>query len=165
MNARKPSFEEFTDLYYRPVYWHIRRSVVDHGNAEDILQETFIKAYRHWWQLRDPSAARAWIYRIATNEVNRWIRKNYRSAESPELTEDLTAALESGGFVDMAKAEAVALQKGMLRLSPLQKTVFSLRYFDDLDYDEISRITGSNVNTLKSSYNQAKNIIKQYVGQ
>lgn len=71
MKTERLSFEALTDRYYQAVYWYIRRSVVDHDNAEDIFQETFIKAFRHFWQLRDPDAAQAWIYRIATNEINR----------------------------------------------------------------------------------------------
>lgn len=163
MKGEKLSFEAFTDQYYQAVYWHIRRSVVDHASAQDILQETFLKAYRHFWQLRRPEAARAWIYRIASNEVNRWFRRNGRLQATEELTAAMEKELEQSDYVDCVQAEAVALQKGLLRLSPLQKKVFLLRYYDDLSYEEIAYITGSNVNTLKSSYNQAKNIIRQYV--
>lgn len=162
MNKEKLTFEAFTDRYYQSIYWYIRRSVVDHDDAQDILQETFIKAYRHFWQLRDLAAAGQWIYKIATNEVRRWMKKRSRSLSVP-IEEELVSELEASLGVDLVKAEAVALQKGMLELSPLQKEVFSMRYFDDLSYEQISYITGSKVETLKVSYHQAKKILMRYV--
>lgn len=161
MKAEKGTYEELVDRYYQAVYWYIRRIVADHDNAQDILQETFIKAYRHFWQLRSTQSARPWLYRIATNEINRWFRKHAHGTE--DLTESLAASLEDSPYVDYARVEAVALQRGLMQLSPLQRKVFTLKYFDDLDYEEIAFITGSSIGSLKVSYHQAKKIISQYV--
>jgi RNA polymerase sigma-70 factor (ECF subfamily) len=163
MEKERLTFETFTDRYYQKIYWFIRRSVVDHDDAQDILQESFMKAYRHFWQLRDPASAQAWIYRIATNEVSRWMKKKYGRAREEQITEALAATLAASEHVDLKNAEAVALQKGMLALSPLQKEVFSMRYFDDLNYEQIAYITGSKVETLKVSWSQAKKIMMEYV--
>lgn len=163
MEKERLTFENFTDRYYQKIYWFIRRSVVDHDDAQDILQEAFMKAYRHFWQLRDPDAAQAWIYRIAANEVSRWMKRKYGRAREEQITEALVSSLSASEHVDYGKAEAVALQKGMLALSPLQKEVFSMRYFDDLSYEQIAYITGSKVDTLKVCWSQAKKIMMKYV--
>lgn len=143
--------------YSEPLYRHIRRLVVSHEDAEDILQETFIKAFRKLWQLRDSSALKPWLYRIATNEVNRFFA-------SRKMTEGLEAALlerlEASEYVNMEDVEGRRLQQALLKLSPLQRTVFSLRYYDDMDYKDMAVVTGSKPETLKVVWHNAKKKIE-----
>ncbi len=74
MNGRHLSFADIVRMYQQPLYWYIRRVTIVHEDAEDILQETFMKAYKHLWQLRDPGALKPWLMRIATNELNRYFK-------------------------------------------------------------------------------------------
>jgi len=146
-------------MYQQPLYWYIRRVVLVHEDSEDILQETFIKAYRHLWMLRDDAALKPWLYRIATNEVNRYFKRHRE-----------TLALESIGELEFVTTDSVAPEKvsavissAMLEMTPLQREVFILKYYDDLDYDQISAITGSKKNTLMVSYHEAKKKIENEI--
>lgn len=163
MSRSAIDFDTLMDQYYQPIYWYIRHQVADHQDAQDILQETFIRAFRSFWKLRDQSLAQAWIYRIATNEINRWWKKKSRFATDEEMVQKILLSLEDPGYVDMSRKEAIAIHKGMTRLTPLQKEVFTLRYYDDLPYEEIAYITDSSIASLKTSYSAAKKIILQYV--
>lgn len=151
-------FSELVKEYSQPLYWHIRRIVVDHDDAEDVLQETLLRAYRKLWMLRDRNAIKPWLYRIATNEANRFLSKNYRSES---LQDDLSGKLEASEYVDYTQEAEIRLQKALLQLPTLQRTVFSLKYYDELDYGEIANITGSSEGSVKVSYHYAKEKVKQ----
>lgn len=159
MSKRGITFQDVVRTYQQPLYWYIRRIVLVHEDAEDILQETFIKAYRNLWSLRSEAALKAWLYRIATNEVNRYFRRHRDSLPIEEFR-----TVEPGGS-DAASADSVSkvISAAMLRMSPLQKEVFCLKYYDDMDYDDISRITGSNKNSLMVSYHEAKKKIEKEI--
>ena len=122
-------FKLLIDFFQQPIYWHIRRLVVSHEDAEDILQEVFIRVFRHLPQFREESSLGTWIYRIATNE----------------------------------NEMAVKFQQAILMLPEKQRVVFNLRYYDELEYEEISRITDTKVDTLKVNYHYAKEKIKEYM--
>lgn len=163
MKTDAKTFAAILDKYQEPLYWHIRRLVVSHEDAQDILQETLIKIYAKLWQLRDESALKPWLYRIATNEVNRFFKKNRSVLQTEGLSEEVADRLMEGEYVNYDELEGIKLQKAMMTLSPQQRTVFSLRYYDELDYEQISYITGSTVATLKVSYHNAKEKIKDYL--
>ena len=160
MSSERNTFETIVHKYSHPLYWYIRRIVVSHEDAQDILQETFIKAYRHLWQLRSGDRLKAWLYRIATNEAGRFLTKN-RSTE--QITAMLEEKLAAPQHIDNADEAEIKLQKALLKLSPQQKTVFCLRYYDEMDYRQIAKITGSKIETLKVSYHYAKEKIKKYL--
>lgn len=162
MRNTEQIFNSIVKEYQEPVYWYIRRMVVRHEDAQDILQDTFVRVYRHLWQLRDELAMRAWIYRIATGEVSRFFRKN-RLSVSEEISQALEADLEGAPYVDYTREAEIKLQKAILTLSPQQRTVFNLRYYDEMDYAEISSITGSAVGTLKVAYHNAREKIERYL--
>lgn len=152
------SFQHIVKVYQKPLYWYIRRLVLVHEDAEDILQETFLKAYRHLWMLRSENSLKTWLFRIATNEVNRYFKKR-KTAES-ETIEQLCIGIEQkdGMIESQAPSEGQVgevLHSAMLRMSPLQRQVFNLRYYHEMDYDQISRITGASKNTLMVSYHEA----------
>lgn len=147
--------------YQEKIYWHIRRLVVTHEDAEDVMQETFIKIFKSLDTFRGDSSLATWLYRIATNESIRLLRK-----QRPEtLAQDddgytLADKLEASEYVDYDDETAVRFQKAILSLPDKQRIVFNLRYYDELTYEQIANITGDKVNTLKVNYHIAKEKIK-----
>jgi len=163
MDSMDKRYEQIVKQYSEALYWHIRRLVVSHEDAQDILQDTLVNIYRKLWQLRDHSKEKAWVFRCATNEVNHFFRQKKRQLGDRTLDEYLEQTLEDSGYVDYNAAAGVRLQKALLTLSPQQRTVFTLKYYDDLDYAEIARITGSKPETLKVSYHNAKEKLKKII--
>lgn len=163
MSERHMSFADIVRMYQQPLYWYIRRVTIMHEDAEDILQETFMKAYRHIWQLRDPGALKPWLLRIATNELNRYFKKRQGVYSLDELPEHAWAFLQESPGTDVPKAASGVISAALLKMSPLQRQVFSLRYYEEMDYDEIGRITGANKNTLMVSYHQARKKIEKEI--
>lgn len=157
-----PTFEAVLKQYERPVYWHIRRMVVSHEDAQDVMQETFIRVYQGLEKLRKKEMLKVWVYRIATNECLRHLSKVRERAVSEVCEEDvLLARLTASEYVDFDDVAGVRLQKAILRLSQQERTVFNMRYYDEMSYEEIGEVTGSNVSTLKVAYHHAKEKIKK----
>ena len=156
------SFEDVVREFEQPLYWHIRRMVVDHDDASDVLQETFIRIYKGLGSLRERDALRGWVYKVATNECMRHLSRKREMTLSGGQNA-LLDRLESSPGVDLSDGLALRFQKALLSLSPQQRTVFSLRYYDDLSYEEIAEVTGSTVNTLKVAYHYAKEKIKNAI--
>ena len=156
-----PTFEAVLKQYERPVYWHIRRMVVSHEDAQDVMQETFIRVYQGLGKLRKKEMLKVWVYKIATNESLRHLAK-IRERTISELSEDdvLVKRLEASEHVDWEDVEGVRLQKAILQLSQQERTVFNMRYYDEMSYEEISQVTGSTVSTLKVAFHHAKEKIK-----
>lgn len=150
--------------YMKPVYWHIRRLVVAHADAEDATQETFIRAFRSFGQYDENRSLAAWIFRIATNEALRLLgkRKGEALLSLDESSEDLFA-LKADAYVDYSDAEVVKLQKAILSLPAKQQIAFNLRYYDDLSYDDIALITGLTAANVKANYHYAKEKIVNYL--
>ena len=161
--SQNSRYLQIVDQYSEPLYWHIRRLVVSHEDAQDILQDTLVSIYRNLWQLRDESRTKAWVYRIATNKVNRFFAREQRRIGTTEIGESLAERLESSEYVNYDEIAGIKLQKAVMTLSRQQQTVFNLRYYDDMDYKEISRITGSSEGTLKVAYHNAREKIQKYL--
>ena len=157
-------FRMLVDQFQQPMYWHIRRMVVSHEDAEDVLQETFIRIFRYIGDFRSESSLSTWIYRIVTNECIRFLNKKKEEIlSSEEVQEDLLNKLMASEYVDYENEMEVKFQQAVLRLSEKQRVVFNLRYYDELSYEEISKITDSKVETLKANYHFAKEKIKEYM--
>ncbi|MEE0978247.1 MAG: RNA polymerase sigma factor [Muribaculaceae bacterium] len=154
-------FTRIVNPYRQPIYWFVRRRVVSHQDADDVVQEVFIRAFRNIETLRDDSAIRPWLYRIAVNETNRFLTSRYQS--EAELTEELSQHLTQGEYVDYDNAMAVTFQKALLTLSEKQRTVFELRYYNEMPYEEISRICDTSVATLKTTYHIARQKVTDYI--
>ena len=139
--------------------------MVLHEDAEDVLQEVFIQIYRHWDQFRNESSLSTWIYRIATNESLRLLnsRKKRETVSTEDMQESLISQLRASDYVDYENEMAVKFQQAILMLPEKQRVVFNLRYYDELEYEEISRITDTKVDTLKVNYHYAKEKIKEYM--
>ena len=153
------------DKFQEPIYYYIRRLVVSHEDAEDVLQEVFIRVYRGWEQFRGESSLSTWIYRIATNESLRLLnaRKNEEAIAAEEVQEELMNKLKASDYIDYENELAVKFQEAILSLPEKQRLVFNLRYYDELEYEEISRILDSRVDALKVNYHYAKEKIKEYI--
>lgn len=143
--------------YQQALYWHIRHIVGNHEDAEDALQETFVRAWRNIDQLRDTASEKAWLYRIATNEA-------LRCAERRDTTEDYDDHPEphAAENVDYDNIQQ-ALEAAIETLPPRQRTVFCMRYYDEMEYDDIARIVDSNVKAVTANYHVAKQKIRQFL--
>lgn len=155
------SFPEIVRMYQQQLYWYIRRIVLVHEDAEDILQETFVRAYRNLWKLRDSDSLKPWLYRIATNEINRYFRRRREVVPMEHLPDSEPAGTDT---VTSGKVAEI-ISSAFLQMSPLQREVFSLKYYEDLDYVQISRITGSSTNTLMVSYHEARKKIEKEINR
>ncbi len=160
--SREAGFEALMRLYERPLYWHIRRMVVSHEDAEDTLQECFVKVFRHFEGFKGESSLTTWIYRIATNEIIRHYRRKRLETASYDENSRLVEMLRSDSTIDFGTMEA-KLQQAILALPDRQRMIFSLRYYDELSYEQIAHITESKVGALKSSYHYAMTKIKEYM--
>ncbi len=157
-------FKLLMHYFQQPVYGYIRRMVVTHEDAEDILQEVFIRIFRHLEQFREESSLSTWIYQIATNESLRFLNSRKEKAVSAdEVQEELMSKLMASDYVDYDNAMVIKFQQAVLTLPEKQRIVFNLRYYDELEYEAISRITGSKVETLKVNFHYAKEKIKEYM--
>ena len=149
--------------YQEPLYWHIRRLVVSHDDAQDAAQETFVRIYRSFDQYRGNCSFRSWIYRSATNEALRIISKRRQEVVSLESAATGVQFIAGDNYIDYDDKVAVKLQKAILTLPPKQQLAFNLRYYDELAFDEIARIADSTPSSIKASYHVAKEKIVKYM--
>ena len=156
-------FRLLMQKYKQPIYWHIRRLVVSHDDAQDATQEAFIRIFRSFDKFRDDNSFRGWIFRIATNEALRLI--DSRKQEQVSLDEDGNGAsrIMADNYVDYSNVEAVKLQKAILSLPAKQQAAFNLRYYDELSYEEIAEATGSTASAVKMNFHIAKEKIIKYM--
>ena len=161
---RERGFKMLMDSFQVPIYNYIRRLVVSHEDAEDVLQEVFIRVFRHLDQFRNESSLSTWIYRIATNECLRLLNNRKEEVISAEdVQEELMSKLKASDYVDYEDELAVKFQEAILTLPEKQRIVFNLRYYDELEYEDIARVLDSKVETLKVNYHYAKDKIKEYI--
>lgn len=151
------------DAYQSRLYWHIRRIIVDGDLAQDTLQETFIKAYQNFHQFKNDSKLYTWLYRIATNEALQQINKLKKMQKTDEDPDYHMQNLVADNTEGSAEEIQVFLQKAIQSLPEKQKLVFLMRYYDDLPYEEISKIVDMSVGTLKTNYHYAKQKIEEYI--
>lgn len=156
-------FRQLVSRFSEPIYWHVRRMVVSHADAQDVVQETFLKIFKSSADLRDDDSLKSWVYRIATNEALRHLRKN--SLESYPIDDAPAGLLElrADEYTDYSDLEAVKLQKAINSLPEKQRVAFNLRYYDELSYEEIAEITGSTPASARVSYHIAKNRVINFM--
>ena len=160
------AFDHLIEQYGDRLYWHIRRMVVNHEDAEDLLQETFVRAYTSIADFRGEteSSLTAWLYKIATNIAITALRrrKKWVLSSLDSLRGDLLATFEHE-IEPSADEIIVRLQKAILALPTKQRLVFNMRYYDELSFEQISQATGQSVSTLKTNYHYAVKRIKEQV--
>lgn len=156
-------FRLLVSRYSEPIYWHVRRLVVNHDDAQDVVQETFIKIFRSAESLRDESSLTAWVYRIATNEAMRHLQRNRVKGTSLDEAGAYLMSLKADEYTDYSDLESFRLQKAINSLPPKQRATFNMRYYDELTYEEIAEATGSTPANVKVNYHLAKNRIINYM--
>ena len=161
--TRNKAFSEAVGLYQERIYWHIRRIVVTHDNANDVMQNTFLKAWKHIDHFRGESKFSTWLFRIATNESIDYL--NRIKKEGQYLVGDDASYLQDALLADPyfdGDALQQEFQKAILLLPEKQRLVFNMRYFDEMKYDDISAVLGVSVGALKASYHIAQKKIQAY---
>jgi RNA polymerase sigma-70 factor (ECF subfamily) len=150
--------------YQERLYWHIRKLVISHDDADDVLQNTFIKAFQGLEKFREDASLFTWLYRIATNESLTFLKKQRGRFFLPlgDYQQQLERTLESEPHFDGDELQ-MKLQKAILRLPPKQRLVFNMKYFDEMKYEDISAVLETSVGALKASYHHAMKKIEQYL--
>lgn len=152
--------------YQQRVYWHVRKMVIDHDDADDLTQEVFIKVHKAIGSFREDSQLFTWIYRIATNECLTFLNKKRRRFFLPleDVGKELSAKVDTSDDISGEDIQK-KLQKALLKLPDKQRLVFNLKYFDELSYEDMSEITSTSVGALKASYHHAVKKIEDYLTQ
>lgn len=163
--SREKGVRLMMDAYQSRLYWHIRRIIVDHNLAQDVLQDTFIKAYQNFHQFKQDSQLYTWLYRIATNESLQQLNKLKRMQRTDEDPDYHLQNMVADNAAPDAEDIQILLQKAIHSLPEKQKLVFTMRYYDDLPYEELSKILDMSVGTLKTNYHYAKQKVEDFIKQ
>ena len=156
-HTRREGFAVLVRQYSEPLYWKVRRIVLNHEDANDVLQNAFLKIWNNLDTFQGKSALSTWLYRIAINEALDFVRRQKNVNSATVSTEDepgVAARLMGDDYFDGDEAQA-RLQEAVARLPEVQRTVFTLKYFDELKYSEISKILDTSEGALKASYHLA----------
>ncbi len=160
------AFGLILDKYQERIYWHIRKIVHHHEDANDVLQNTFIKIWKGLSSFRGDSELFTWIYRIATNEALSFLKqkanKTGRNVEDPDMS--LAASLQADEYFDGDEIQ-LKLQLAIEKLPDKQKLVFQMKYTEDMKYEQISEILQTSVGALKASFHHAVKKIKEELGE
>jgi RNA polymerase sigma-70 factor, ECF subfamily len=162
---RDKGFRLLVGKYSARLYWHIRRLVILHEDADDALQNTFINAWKSLGDFRNESSMYTWLYTIATNEALSLINKRKRNAalSFDDLESHFAGSIEGSTWFD-GDAAQVKLQNAILQLPEKQRIVFNLKYYDDMTYEEMSKVLNTSVGALKASYHHAVKKIERIIG-
>lgn len=162
--TRETAFSQLVEKYQQRLYWHIRKIVMNHDDADDVLQNTLLKVWRNVDNFREESSLFTWLYRIATNEsltlLNQQKRRNL--APMQEVSDYLQQKLEADEHFDGDEIQK-RLQESILRLPEKQRLVFNMRYFEEMPYQEMSDILETSVGALKASYHHAVKKVEEYL--
>ena len=164
-HTRREGFAVLVRQYSEPLYWKVRRIVLNHEDANDVLQNAFLKIWNNLDTFQGKSALSTWLYRIAINEALDFVRRQKNVNSATVSTEDepgVAARLMGDDYFDGDEAQA-RLQEAVARLPEVQRTVFTLKYFDELKYSEISKILDISEGALKASYHLAVKKITEYL--
>ena len=157
-------FALLADRYGRKLYWHIRRLVILHEDADDTLQNTFVNAWKNLPGFRNESSLYTWLFRIATNEALNTISKRRKAGSVPldDLEGVFASSPEGSTWFDGDEA-LKKLQNAILKLPEKQRIVFNLKYFDEMTYEDMSKVLSTSVGALKASYHHAVKKIENYL--
>jgi len=164
MQQKEQFFNELVSKYSERLYWHVRTMVGSHEDADDLLQEIFIKVWNSLDSFRGESDPLTWLWRIATNETISFLRKARVRAilRFSSLSEEAERISDPDPRLDGDKVMR-QLRKSIMKLPDKQRLVFGMRYWEELSYEQISEITGTSVGALKASYHIAYEKVKQYL--
>ncbi len=162
--TRNYGFNLLVREYQERIYWHIRKMVIDHDDADDLVQEVFIKVWQNLDKFRQDARLYTWIYRIATNECLTFLSKKKRRFFLPigDIEGELAHKVDQGGGFTGDEIQR-QLQKALLKLPDKQRLVFNMKYFDEMKYEEIAAITDTSIGALKASYHLAVKKIEEFL--
>jgi RNA polymerase sigma-70 factor, ECF subfamily len=158
------AFEHIVEEYKEKLYWHIRKILLNHDDTDDVLQNTFIKAWKALEAFRGNSRLYTWLYSIATNESITFLnaRKKRYASSIQDLKANMISSLKADVYFDGDETK-LKLQNAILQLPDKQRIVFNMKYFDEMKFSEISDILGTSEGALKSSYHHAVKKIEKYM--
>lgn len=165
-SSKNRAFELLVRKYQQKLYWQIRRTITDHNNADDVLQETFLKIWKGLDSFREDAQLYSWMFRIAHNECITWFRKNKNSSKNEDIlnvnetefiNQENSENAYSSNHIEKKLREAIDL------LPEKQKMIFHLKYYQELKYEEISELLGTSTGALKASYHIAVKKIENYL--
>ncbi|RSK39319.1 RNA polymerase sigma factor [Mangrovimonas spongiae] len=158
------AFKELLHLYKERLYWHIRKIVLSHDDADDVLQNTFIKVFKNIDKFKGDSQLYSWMYRIATNESLTFLKKKSKRLQisDEELQQQTINNLEADVYFNGDDIQ-LKLQKAIATLPQKQQLVFNMKYFDDIKYKDMANILDTSEGALKASYHMATKKIEAYL--
>jgi len=166
IDLQKKAFERVVSYYSEKLYYQIRKMVISHDDANDVLQNTFLKAWTSIGFFRGEARLSTWLYKIAFNESITLLNKQHaqNNISIDEADTYLLGKLEGDEYFD-GDALQMKLQKAIVSLPDKQRAVFNMRYYDEIPYEEMSNITGTSVGALKASYHHAVKKIEEFLNQ
>ncbi len=155
-DQRNYAFNLIVRKYQERLYWHLRKIVIVHDDTDDLLQDTFMKAWKGLADFREESQLYTWLYRIATNEALSFLKNKRKKYLLPivDVEKELSSDIEGDSWFDGDELQK-RLQKAILKLPEKQRLVFNMRYFDEMKYEDMSKILDTSVGALKASYHHA----------
>jgi RNA polymerase sigma factor (sigma-70 family) len=162
--TRQSAFRKIVERYQKRLYWHIRRMLIDHDDTDDVLQNVFIKSWKGLDNFKEDSQLFTWLYRIATNETLSFIRqkKAERYVRFGDVEESIEGKLENDNYFN-GDAIQKKLQVAIAQLPEKQRLVFTMKYFEDMKYDDMSEVLETSVGALKASYHHAVKKIEAFI--
>ncbi|MCD8741686.1 sigma-70 family RNA polymerase sigma factor [Mucilaginibacter roseus] len=162
--TRNEAFNLLLKKYQQKIYWHVRRMVIDHDDADDLTQDVFVKIWKNLPGFRNDAQLYTWMYRIATNECITFLNRKKMKNNVPldDVAYELGDTLADSTYFNGDKAQ-LKLQQALLTLPEKQRLVFNMKYFDDMKYEEISDVLGTSVGALKASFHLAVKKIEAYL--
>ena len=162
--TQKDAFSEIVKAYSEKLYWVIRKMVLSHNDANDVLQNVFMKAWLNIDGFKGESMLSTWLYKIAVNESITFLNKqrNHQSVSLDNTDTFLLSKMESDAYFDGDDMQK-QFQKALLTLPEKQRIVFNMKYFDEMKYEEMSEVLGTSVGALKASYHHAVQKIKDFL--
>lgn len=161
-HTREKAFGWLLDKYHKRTYWHIRRLVINHDDADDVCQNTLIKVWENLHAFRADSKLYTWMFRIATNESLAFLNRQKKNVSLEDTDPVLAGYLTQESYFNGNAAE-LRLQQAILTLPEKQRIVFNLKYFDNMKYEEMSEVLDTSVGALKASYHHAVKKIEQFI--
>lgn len=162
--TKEKAYTALIKKYQERLYWHVRRMVVDHDDANDVLQNVFIRVWNGLENFREDAQLYTWLYRIATNECLSFLEQQKRKASVSlsDVESSLENKVKADKHFDANKLEW-KLQLAIQQLPEKQRIVFTLRYYDEMPYEEMSRVLETSEGALKASYHHAAKKIEEYI--
>ena len=162
--TRNEAFNLLLKKYQQKIYWHVRRMVIDHDDADDLVQDVFVKIWKNLPGFRSDAQLYTWMYRIATNECITFLNKKKQKNNIPldDVSYELADTLADSSYLSGDKIQ-LKLQRALLTLPDKQRLVFNMKYYDDMKYDEMSEVLGTSVGALKASFHLAVKKIEAYL--